>query len=66
MTVGTTGRKNLRLAEVEYMVKTADFMRIAGEKTQEEVQIERMKIEDEVFMKFGVEMEHILIARRET
>ena len=48
------------------MVKTADFMRIAGEKTQEEVQIERMKIEDEVFMKVGVEMEHILIARRET
>ena len=53
------------MAEVEYMVKTNDLMRIAAEKNDEELIIERMKIEDEVFRKFGVEMEHILITRRE-
>lgn len=53
------------MAEVEYMVKTTDLMRTAGERNEHDVLIDRMKIEDEVFYKFNVEMEHILITKRE-
>ena len=53
------------MAEVEYMVKTTDLLRNSADKDDKQLIIERMKIEDEVFHKFNVEMEHILVTRRE-
>lgn len=53
------------MAEVEYMVKTTNLLRTSAEYDDKQMIIERMKIEDEVFHKFNVEMEHILVTRRE-
>ena len=54
------------MAEVEFMTSQAEFMRgRAAKLTPEDCLIERMKIEDGIFEKYGVEMEHLLILKEE-
>lgn len=57
--------RRARMAQVEYMARMADLMRQAQNMPEEELLIEKFKVEDELFTNFDIEMEHIIKVDRE-
>ena len=54
------------MAEAAFQVKIAAMQNQSADKNQQDVLFERFKIEDEIFIQFGVEIEHFLLLHEES